>query len=112
MPLDGDIKNFVKTDSEVVTVLKKARALIDRPEKWCKNALYRGDARCLRGAIWDASGESYPVASRAERALGFKSGRGERWDVCLPAWNNAEERTHAEIMAALDRAIILAGGEP
>lgn len=94
-------------------VLVKARALIDKPEAWTKGALARAStgrrARedgpgavcwCVSGAIICANGGQYHRG--AFRA--FEASLGPNRPV-IPHWNDAPERTHAEVLAAFDRAI-------
>ena len=101
MPFDAS----PQTDT-VADVLRRARALIDSPEKWCKGALYRDGARCVWGALDGIrTGEPTPFrkaeagATYITRAIGGRN---------IASWNNAPERTHAEVLAAFDRAIKLA----
>lgn len=118
MPLDGDIKNFVKTDSEVVTVLKKARELVRVPCKWAHGEGGFGtDTYCVGRAIFNAQGFdgwNGPTDLRAIRtfadAVGAKVYDDPRGPVAC--WNDAEGRTHGEIIEGFDKAIILAGGRP
>jgi hypothetical protein len=101
MPFDAS-----PVESEVVTVLKKARALIDRPEKWCKGGYGESDQHCAFAAISRAGGRLNRVVAASlqlEQAIGHKH---------IEAWNDALHRTHAEVMGAFDKAIILAGGTP
>lgn len=100
-------------------ILRKARALIDAPEKWTRGALARDADRipqwpadesatcfCSLGAIVKASGreagqEHAPdTASRRamERAIGQN----------IETWNDDPATTHADVLAAFDRAIALA----
>ena len=110
MPFDG--KDFVKTDSEVVTVLRKARALIENPELWWRPHAPARTPFCVSNTISEIMGDadfngSYtPARALLMRAVGV-SALGELFN-----WNDAEGRTHAEVMEAFDRAIILAGGTP
>lgn len=116
MPFDG--KNFTQTDSEVVTVLKKARALIDSPEKWCRGdqGINATDPHCALGAIHHAAFGKVVGCDRSKRywtplfeAIGKPPHDfNEAW--ALAEWNNSH--SHAEVMEAFDRAIILAGGMP
>ena len=106
MPFDAS-----PVESEVVTVLKKARALIDSPEKWCKRALERNGAYCALGAMnFAATGDVFGDNGGASRVL--MNAVGEATEGWVASWNNAPERTHAEVMEAFDKAIILAGGTP
>ena len=109
MPFDFS-PTETKTNT-VADVLRRAKALIDAPEKWCKKTNQHGDARCIMAAInAQRSATVYaPQARAAEfiaRAIEIKQGYG-----VIPDWNDAPERTHAEVMSAFDRAIALAERE-
>jgi hypothetical protein len=70
MPFDAS-----PVESEVVTVLKKARALIDRPEKWCKGGYGESDQHCAFAAISRAGGRLNRVVAASlqlEQAIGHK----------------------------------------
>ena len=95
-------------------ILRDARALIDSPEKWTKhyeardadgNETWYGDDRavcwCAFGALFKA-GWYQPSLSDAVEALETVVGR------IIDEWNDAPERTNAEVLAAFDRAIDLA----
>lgn len=85
-------------------VLRAAKALIDMEEKWIKGIMRDGDARCAVGAILLAAptmGGYVATAKMFALAAGAEPGR-------IAFWNDAPERTHAEVMAAFDRAIQLA----
>ena len=103
-----------------------ARALIDTPEKWTKGAYQRDAAgnevvnfergswrstatapqfHCVSGAIMNVCHEN-----REDVAIFLHLGKSIGLD-CEPfyppitSWNDAPERTHAEVMLAFDRAI-------
>jgi hypothetical protein len=85
-----------------IEILVKARKLIDSPEKWAKReqirypfriCAYLALARAARGAYY---GEAYGCLQRA-------AGLGP--EELIHHWNDAPERTHADVMAAFDRAI-------
>lgn len=104
--------------------LRAARALIDTPEKWCKNNIGHaldgspilhahlldqgiiGLSHCAFGAI-RAVTRSQKIATPANNALSRVAVgtdfHGTPWNGV--EWNNAPERTHADILAAFDRAI-------
>lgn len=96
MPFDASPQT-----NTVADVLRRARALIDSPEKWCKGAMRTEDGRrCIFGAIDDAAGRlAIDESHLFSRATGIRN---------IAEWNNAPERTHAEVLAAFDRAIALA----
>jgi hypothetical protein len=93
-------------------ILVAARALIEHPEAWTKGE-YARDKKgnrvspssrkaacwCARGAILRAAAGNIPAGFRAHDRL---------WAVIrgsITRWNDAPERTHAEVLAAFDRAI-------
>lgn len=99
------------------TDLIAARALIDTPEKWCKDAqsyTTSGEVTtfddvgacswCAAAAIavhasdFDARVEAYGLLAEA---VGIPA--DESWR--LVDWNNAPERTHADVLDAFDTAI-------
>lgn len=85
-------------------ILTDARALIDSPEKWTQGVLSKEvngvTQRCAIGAISDAT-DSFDTDARVylRKAIG---------QSLVARWNNAPERTHAEVLAAFTRAIELA----
>ena len=119
MPFDGKSADY-KTNT-TADVLRRARALIDSPEKWCKDKLSDGaHSYCVRGALIKAIAGSVDEflddvhirsLQSAERALGFPGYDGKHGEPLLPEWNNARDRNHPEIMAAFDKAIALAESE-
>ena len=104
----------MKTASQV---LRDAKRLIDEPGKWCKSFRSSGDAMCAHGAIQCAiSGNADNSSCERERAAALYIIRTlpraavEKYHIKtgVANWNNAPERTHADVMAAFDRAIALA----
>lgn len=82
-------------------VLREARALIDTPEKWTKG--YRGERLCAVAAIASAAPRDWlPAKYALNRALGREE------SVVLYRWNDDPATTHADVLAAFDRAIALA----
>lgn len=81
-------------------ILIEARKLIDREEMWGKGySNQRPGKFCVGHAICIAAGAGYYLtASTAFRAANGKIG-------AISSWNDAPERTHAEVLAAFDRAI-------
>lgn len=92
----------------VADILRAAKARIGTPERWCQG-----------GASWEGlKGEQYPACA-AIACWWHRGPRGAASDDeraainaleavvmdHLPTWNDAPERTHAEVMAAFDRAI-------
>ncbi len=105
------------TPTTPAAVLRAARTLIATPERWTKRA-YRKDAagnmcepeqavcRCAEGALCDSDGtddEWWRAYDVFRDAIGLDS---------IALWNDAPERTHADVLAAFDRAIALAEATP
>ena len=103
-------------------VLVAARKLIERPEAWTQGATARDAAgkvcssrepsavcRCAGGAIETASDGDLRKFLDAFEALGEQLGR---FGYDVEAVNDAPERTHAEVLAAFDAAILACGEAP
>jgi len=85
---------------DALNILKSARAKIANPEDWGKGR--RGldrprETYCAAEAIETTSHSAERM--RAYRALGYASG------INITEWNDAPERTHAEVIAAFNLAI-------
>ena len=100
--------------SETKELLQKARALLASPEAWTQGVFARladghsayaldpaACAWCISGAIIKAHG-SFPgpfeALYRMRKVI-------QASPDSLVDWNDAAGRTHAEVLAALDRAI-------
>lgn len=94
--------------------LVAARALIAEPEAWTQGAFAkRADGGntaaiapaaicwCARGAIEMASRGSF----ENENAAVYAFQKANDTPSFIAEWNDAPERTHAEVIAAFDRAI-------
>lgn len=90
-----------------VEVLRAARALIDTPDKWCQGERGRDGSRlCAGHAVGDAIGIGYGRATWAEghpALVALARAMGTKTHHSVPFWN--DNHTHAEVMAAFDRAI-------
>lgn len=93
-------------NEQLVADLKAARALIDTPEKWIQLSPggHNYDTKtpgctCVANAMYFSCGENSVRQNAMLRAFGFDR-LGLIW-----AWNDAPERTHADVMAAFDKAI-------
>mgnify|MGYP000343617243 CR=1 FL=1 len=99
-------------------ILIAAKAKIDTPEKWAQGCEARdanGDPcgtktpvavrRCTIGAV-NAVTSTCADANAALRAISAVANTHLR----IMAWNDHPDRTHAEIMAAFDRAIEACNG--
>lgn len=108
-------------------VLRAARALIATPERWTRSTYMRDsaglrlDIRCAddraRAVCWCSLGATAQVASDCDYgASDCDYGAEVKADRLLEAavggdvvrWNDRPGRTHAEVLAAFDRAIALA----
>lgn len=91
---------------EAARSLRSARALIEDPEFWIKDASEEDGARCAMGAL-DATpgGMGRHVAYTTLRALAEVLGYGERGGCPVAALNDAPETTHADVLALYDLAI-------
>jgi hypothetical protein len=104
MPFDA---TPIKTNT-TADVLRRARALIDSPEKWMRAAGMFDAPYCVMGAVGAAERDMGldPLLDFGFRARGaIRVVIGTR---AIPKWNDAPERTHADVIAAFDRAIALA----
>lgn len=86
----------------IADTLREARRRIEEPEKWGK-----GFGRYPKICMLDAIRETEPdinIRGKAYRLLDKAIG------ICgdFTAWNDAPERTHAEVLRAFDKAIELA----
>lgn len=91
---------------QLIADLEAAKALIATPDNWVQvyPGTHAGSGKCecittslsKATSTWDYSNERFRCAIVA---LGFEGAR-EAW-----AWNDAPERTHAEVMALFDKAI-------
>lgn len=85
-------------------VLRAARKLIEKPERWAQGTSFTGTARCAWGAILATEHDFVDVLSAAgfmRRIVG----------PYIAEWNDIPQRTHAEVLAAFDKAIALAEGK-
>jgi hypothetical protein len=99
-------------------ILIAARAKIEAPERWTHGAYARDAAGrkveptcpdavrwCVRGAI-DASTEQH--SNKRPSSVLFSQAVAGYGALYIPIWNDAPNRTHAEVLAAFDRAIAAA----
>lgn len=105
-----DSSNFKPQVDEVGQIILKARELLSDPARWLKGQLRCGTQVCAVGALCEALGIvdygfasqsplSEPALLRVIRALpeGYQS---------VPGFNDADETTHADVLALLDRAAL------
>lgn len=83
-------------------VLIKARALIADPANWGKGCRPCGHPTLCAAEAIEASGRATDRRISAYRAVERAAGiHGNE----IARWNDAPERTHADVMAAFDKAI-------
>lgn len=94
-----------QTDSPVKTALIAARKLLENSEAWGgpphatgNNCVYTTISGC-EGRKTDAAQKAFCAANNISYARGC---------VSIWNWNDKPERTHAEVLAAFDRAIAAA----
>lgn len=93
-------------------ILTAAREKIATPDAWCKDDYSRDGKRfCAVGAIQSAAGcltfrrtiEFHRATNALASAIGGSESDTNEGHILI--WNDAPERTHAEVLAAFDRAI-------
>ena len=101
MPFDG--KDFKIEPATVADVLIRARELIASPKRWCQGTEEDEEGRmCLRGAIINSGHTDFSPILEARRLVERYTGGN------ITAFNDAPYRTHADVVAMLDRCIKIA----
>ena len=112
--------------TDTATILRAARAKIDRPECWTKDIFAKSrhgaliqmtqDSRlltarkyCAEAAVWAVTGDDINLAKVALEKL-RQCLRGG-WAIIYD-YNDSTETTHADILALYDRAIAAAEQSP
>jgi hypothetical protein len=88
--------------SPKLMALHQIKNLLRSPDNWVQGASFdvRGPAYCLMGAILHSARE-WPIQGQViELFLAMTGARG------IPRWNDAEDRTHAEVVDLIERAIL------
>lgn len=102
----------------VKEILIAAKAKIDTPEKWAKNAAaydehgYPCDRYEGRAVSWCSLGAIDAVIDPCERhgTWWVREALRDIVGLSIAEWNDHPDRTHAEVMAAFDRAIEACNG--
>ena len=92
-------------DKQAADILRKAKALIDKPEKWLKCNFNVEDRYCVEGAMMHVAAFDYRNGRLADAASNFFR-LAVKGSPLL--WNDRDETTHSDVMLAFDRAITLA----
>ena len=98
---------------ETADILRKARAVIEKPENWTKGTFARSAkgnpvsavgraacAWCAVGAVRRVTGYDQILFSRVGRALSYASD-----GPSIVTINDSPKATHADVLALFDRAI-------
>lgn len=106
--------------TEAVDTLRKARELIQEPARWTQHAEARDRQGASVSPLWDDACQwcAWGAAWRAYHASGA---RGDVWFAAIdtleasveehvPRFN--DRHSHAEVLAAFDRAIAALEGKP
>ena len=83
-------------------ILNAACARIATPEYWSQGAGIDGNALCASLAFYVLDDCDWIARLSAVRALAAAAGLSSSDEI--PAWNDAPETTHADVMAAFDLA--------
>lgn len=107
--------------AETARVLREARKLIERPEAWTRGAFARSSAQwpvasddaeaacwCIHGAINRIS----RIACREDGAMDAKIALRNALPASIALFNDDPSTTHADVLAAFDRAIAAEDREP
>lgn len=99
----------------VYEVLLGMRDLLDSPERWTRGVFGRDEQGHMVGALndraraWCLVGAACKVDPHGECVNEARDILGELAGGELTAWNDRPERTHAEVIDLLDRAIAARG---
>jgi hypothetical protein len=100
-------------------LLRAAQILVARPDQWWQCSLQGHDAGscvCVGNAIAKVCTQAHVPVEMPFRmfgkAIGFDADRFSEVCQFIYAWNDDEERTHAEVLDAFDRAIAIAEVRP
>lgn len=100
-----------------LVILIASRAILENPERWCQDDFARDAQRksvkprdssaarwCSLGALTCASAPfDSTLQEEAEEYLGYAAGL--EFEETIEDWNDSTHRTHAEVLAAFDKAI-------
>ena len=102
-------------------ILIAARAKIEAPERWTQGAYAKTAKRnkanprspratcwCILGAVAAVTGDNPNRPDRAISSGLAAAARVDAYNECVIEWNDTPGRTHAEVLAAFDRAIAAA----
>lgn len=106
-------RNLGLVMTEAADILRKAKVLIDAPEKWTKNVYARDEdghevPPDHAAVAWCMSGACLHFKPRTELLVVRDLLRQATGTGFVDEWNDAPERTYAEVMDAFSRAIELA----
>lgn len=84
---------------EALSILRAARGVLAKPEDW-RQGMQRGVTSCCAAEAIERVSNPGTERSRAYRALANAAGV-----ETIIGWNDAPERTHADVMVAFNLAI-------
>jgi hypothetical protein len=99
---------------ETLEVLQKARALVEQPETWTQHTFARNAEGAPRHENWDDDACAFCIRGALNKAVGRHVGinddcymaiRNAVGGQALARFNDTPGRSHAEVLAAFDRAI-------
>jgi len=97
--------------SPELLTLHKIKNLLGAYDRWCQGTSFRSRGpllapqRCLGGAITEATDDLYLRANLVALVTGV-IGEGS-----IPLWNDAPERTYADVMDVVERSSLAAERE-
>ncbi len=97
-------------NTNVARVLTCAKEVLSKPSVWWQQGTASRGTMCVSMAIGYVVVDSDRYLSLAAHAV-FAQAIGLKNTSMIPIWNDAKERTHADVMAAFDKAIALASGQ-
>lgn len=86
--------------------------MLATPSNWTQRVFTdQNDCYCIVGAVMSAQGKAFTQCQRDDTikflAIAAHFADREYYDCALFDWNDAPDRTHAEILQLLDTAIAL-----
>jgi hypothetical protein len=84
---------------KLIADLEAARSLVDTPEKWGHKRHVGNKKRAVFESVLSVGNRSISGSMEMLRALGFQSANE------AASWSSSKKRTHAEVLAAFDKAI-------
>lgn len=114
MPLDGNITEL-ENKYKILDILKGARDRLAKPDGWCRDRMYNGDAACSAGAI-TLQFKNFDYSSGCLRKEAHKylvlalPAKDAKWPSLpdlnqITFYNDEARRTQEEVVSLFDSAI-------